>query len=280
MNDLPPILDSAPAPQEANGSSPPVLLSYEAPTGSSWTSARCSTVSFVATGLFSADLLFLIVTDRGSTGALILLAGSSIVSLIAGLAAREYAEISSSLRRRANRALGFLLGGLIVLTLSISGVFDRGHGRESANRVKCGSNMRQIGQAILLYANENKGVYPPTLDLLISEEELESRVLTCPTSDDDPAPGATTQQVRQNFRSNPKYCSYIYLGAGFTQTSASASHVVVHERMQNHKNAGMNVLYGDGSVTWLNLPESQYLLAELQSGHNPPRPQPAKPGKP
>jgi prepilin-type processing-associated H-X9-DG protein len=33
---------------------------------------------------------------------------------------------------------------------------------ETSNRVKCGSNLRQIGQAILLYANENKGNYPRT----------------------------------------------------------------------------------------------------------------------
>ena len=31
---------------------------------------------------------------------------------------------------------------------------------EPANRVHCGSNLRQIGQALLIYANENKGVYP------------------------------------------------------------------------------------------------------------------------
>ena len=34
--------------------------------------------------------------------------------------------------------------------------------RETANRVKCGSNLRQIGQAILLYCNGNKGEPPRT----------------------------------------------------------------------------------------------------------------------
>lgn len=33
---------------------------------------------------------------------------------------------------------------------------------EPAWRVKCASNLRQIGQAMLLYANENKGQYPQT----------------------------------------------------------------------------------------------------------------------
>src|SRR5215212_7429563 len=30
------------------------------------------------------------------------------------------------------------------------------------NRVRCASNLRQIGQAILLYCNDNKGMYPRT----------------------------------------------------------------------------------------------------------------------
>ena len=33
---------------------------------------------------------------------------------------------------------------------------------DGSNRVKCGSNIRQIGQALMLYANENKGNYPRT----------------------------------------------------------------------------------------------------------------------
>ena len=35
--------------------------------------------------------------------------------------------------------------------------------QETANRVKCSSNLRQIGQAMLLYSNDNKGAYPRTL---------------------------------------------------------------------------------------------------------------------
>src|SRR5438093_7677716 len=35
--------------------------------------------------------------------------------------------------------------------------------QETANRVKCSSNLRQIGQAMLLYANDNKGAYPRTI---------------------------------------------------------------------------------------------------------------------
>jgi len=51
--------------------------------------------------------------------------------------------------------------GIIALLISIL-LPSLNRARETANRVKCASNLRQIGQAILLYANENKGNYPRT----------------------------------------------------------------------------------------------------------------------
>jgi prepilin-type N-terminal cleavage/methylation domain-containing protein/prepilin-type processing-associated H-X9-DG protein len=49
--------------------------------------------------------------------------------------------------------------GIIALLISIL-LPSLNKARETANRVKCASNLRQIGQAILLYANENSGNYP------------------------------------------------------------------------------------------------------------------------
>jgi len=51
--------------------------------------------------------------------------------------------------------------GIIALLISIL-LPSLNRARETANRVKCASNLRQIGQAILLYSNENKGAFPRT----------------------------------------------------------------------------------------------------------------------
>jgi len=70
------------------------------------------------------------------------------------------------LRKSAGLALadllvvvGLILAGLVVL----AGCWGSGgRSRETANRVKCASNLRQIGTALMFYRNENKGLYPRT----------------------------------------------------------------------------------------------------------------------
>jgi prepilin-type N-terminal cleavage/methylation domain-containing protein/prepilin-type processing-associated H-X9-DG protein len=76
--------------------------------------------------------------------------------------------------------------GIIALLISIL-LPSLNRARETANRVKCGSNLRQIGQAMLMYSNENKGSYPRTISAAASAAG------TAPIASDDTTTGGTAR---------------------------------------------------------------------------------------
>jgi hypothetical protein len=190
----------------------------------------------------------------------------------------DYVNPSSDRRPQAlHRILLLLVGGVVLLV--IASLFSKGigHAREPANRIKCASNLRQIGQSIQIYAQANGGVTPRSFDDTIESDDLTPEVFVCPSSNDLRAAGPTTQALLRNFHQKG-FCSYVYaLPGSFPISSITAKHVVAYEPVHNHPRKdgvakGINVLYGDGTVSWLDEAEGKRVIADVQAGHNPPRP--------
>jgi type II secretory pathway pseudopilin PulG len=159
-------------------------------------------------------------------------------------------RIGRSGRQRGFTMIDLLMVMLIVCMLS-GMVFSAGglmRARETANRVKCASNLRMIGQACLLYANENKGNFPRTLYkvgeavtqysgidskdpfakegapkandltspffLLIRTQDITPVCFVCPSTDATPAKweGAKSAQDFSNFKSEENL-TYSYANA-------------------------------------------------------------------
>src|SRR6185295_6594467 len=89
--------------------------------------------------------------------------------------------------------------------------------REAGRRASCAGNLTQIYLAITLYANQNAGRFPDTLDALVLDGSVPSELLVCPSSKDTPAAGTTPQQQASNLTDGKgNHISYVYLGKGLT----------------------------------------------------------------
>jgi prepilin-type processing-associated H-X9-DG protein len=164
-------------------------------------------------------------------------------------------------RRRSGRRILVWTVGIIVIGGMLVSVMlpSLCRAREPANRIKCASNLRQIGQAIAIYAQDNGGQYPPSLAVLLAHEDITAGVMLCPSSNDEASSATDTAgavadlAAAETNAAGHKHClSYIYTGRGLTVATASATSVVAYEPLGNHEGDGTNVLFGDGHVDWVN----------------------------
>ena len=140
-------------------------------------------------------------------------------------------------------------GGAISATILLPSL---NRARETANRVKCASDERQMGQALLLYANEHKGNYPPTIVEMITDEELLPEVFLCPSSNTSLPKNKNQMSPADLAAWTEKHTDYVYVGKGMT-TMAGANDIAIYEKPDDHGKDGMNILFGDGHVEFVTM---------------------------
>jgi prepilin-type processing-associated H-X9-DG protein len=180
--------------------------------------------------------------------------------------------------------IGWTAGVMFVVLLLISCLLPSlGRARESANRVKCASNLRQLGTAVQLYANENRGQLPPDWPALLTTQDLVPECFICPSRDLDRATGPNLQAVVASMLSG-EHLGYVWTGHGLQQRDLTATTVLAFD-FENHmpkdaaRNTGMNVLFGDGSVEFVDESTAKAIWAQFIAGVRPIlRPTTATPG--
>jgi prepilin-type processing-associated H-X9-DG protein len=144
--------------------------------------------------------------------------------------------------------------------------------RETANRVKSASNLRQIGQACLLYTNENDGRYPDDLGELIKMEFVDLDAFISPRADTRKPDLQGIDEIAAWVRDNSDYA---YVAKGKALGDLGAGDVVAYEKPEGLED-GINILFGDGHVDFIPFPYALDLIN--QGGVRQPRavPPPAK----
>jgi len=202
--------------------------------------------------------------------------------------ALAYGRGNSNYSIKPKRGGGTLVSILVVfgiIALLISVVLpNMCRSREGANRVKCASNMKQIGLAAIMWAQDHGGKFPDDLDTLARQSDLFPAVFNCPTSADTPA-GNSTKDLFVEDLHKPGHLSYVYVGKGLT-TESPPDTVVLYENLQNHNGGdmsvtsefkprpitdGMNVLFADGHVEWVFSTDIDAILKQVKDGVSPVR---------
>lgn len=115
--------------------------------------------------------------------------------------------------------------------------------KAKAERIACISNIKQIGLAVRMWANDNKDTFPPDF-LTITNELNTPKILTCP-SDKANLPA---QFLWQAF--DPGKVTYEWLAAGHDETDPSE----VITRCRIHANVGL----ADGSAQQLDATKIEF----------------------
>lgn len=142
---------------------------------------------------------------------------------------------------------------------------------ESASRVKCAAHLKTIGQALMVYSIDNGGGLPDNFYRLVMGSEVPLSVFGCPDSNVHITDRMDRLITAQNVMV-PQFSSYTYYGSGLSWPCAPNA-VLAVEHTPHAEDGGGNVLWGDGRVEYGTPQQMSKILAELRSGHNPPRPE-------
>jgi prepilin-type processing-associated H-X9-DG protein len=130
--------------------------------------------------------------------------------------------------------------------------------REQANRIKSASNLRQIGLACQIYANEHKGKFPNELSQTL-EEDITADVFVNPRTKTSLPAGLQGDALKRWVNDSS---DYVYVGKGLN-FQATAETVIAYEKPEGLQD-GVNFLYADGHVDWQPMPVAMELIEKAK----------------
>ena len=159
------------------------------------------------------------------------------------------------------------LVALVVLAVQAG----RPHAHETPLRIRCSNHLQQVGLAILLFQGDHADHYPASLADVLSTEQIDAGMMTCPETADTAAalPPEPTRRQAAAALAVPGHLSYVYCGhADWIAATVPADAIVMYEPLANH-GGGANFLYGDGHADWEPQPRAGRLIAAARATTRP-----------
>ncbi|MGC4033356.1 MAG: hypothetical protein QM754_16820 [Tepidisphaeraceae bacterium] len=143
--------------------------------------------------------------------------------------------------------------------------------RRQAKQIQCSTNLRKIGLAFQAYINADRnGDFPPDLPTLVVSQELSADVFLDPADPSRRTEVGPVNNWASKIVPGSDHCDYIYPYQSGWNQSINPKTIVLYEPLSSHNGDGINVVYADGEVNWLETGDASRVIASIQGGHNPP----------
>ena len=135
--------------------------------------------------------------------------------------------------------------GVLVGRTDGSATFFEKNGRCNSLSATARSHLQQIGAALLTYAADNLGHFPPKLSMLYPARISDPTVFWNP-GDKNPCPTTINNDLPN--AANSAQVSFRYLGADYTTACNPLVVLALDNSLSNNSSTGINMLTADGAV--------------------------------
>jgi prepilin-type processing-associated H-X9-DG protein len=167
--------------------------------------------------------------------------------------------------QRTSWSILLLIAIVIGGTVGLKALLDRW--RANSARVTCASCLHQIGLAMRLYADAHGGSFPDSFTTIMLTSDIAPAAFVCPLTD-ALDPSGPTSRAAADALTDGRHLSHVYAARGLTLAEVTANTVLAYEPLASHGD-GMNVLFGDGRVEFLDPKTGAMLAAHVAAGESP-----------